>query len=38
MLETYFVDGTGMELAAIVSKIGFDISGFGQYFSNLINY
>jgi hypothetical protein len=38
MLETYFVDGRGMELAAIVSKVGYDIRGFGQYFGNLINY
>jgi hypothetical protein len=37
MLETYCVDGRGMELAAIVSKNGYDNKGFGQYFGKLIN-
>ena len=32
------MDGRGMELAAIVPKNGYDISDFGQYFGNLINY
>jgi hypothetical protein len=34
--DIYFVDGRGMELAPIVSKNGYDISGCGQCFGNLI--
>lgn len=37
MLETYFMDGRGMELAVIVSKNVYYISGFGQYFGTFIN-
>lgn len=37
-IRDIFVDGRGMELAGIVSKNGYDISGFGQYFGNLIHY
>ena len=38
MLETHFMVGSGMELATIVPKNCYDISGFVQYFGNLINY